>query len=63
MERYDRDNRDLKAIQAAIPNKKLGLPNDVASAVAYLASDEAHYVTGDVMFVDGGVTANMGVND
>tara|TARA_B100000029_G_scaffold431847_1_gene443643 strand:- start:121 stop:891 length:771 start_codon:yes stop_codon:yes gene_type:complete len=63
VERYDRDNRDLKAIQAAIPNKKLGLPNDVASAVAYLASDEAHYVTGDVMFVDGGVTANMGVND
>jgi len=63
VERYDRDNRDLKAIQASIPNQKLGLPNDVASAVAYLASDEAHYVTGDVMFVDGGVTANMGVND
>ncbi|HCU72681.1 MAG TPA: hypothetical protein DGO43_02575 [Chloroflexi bacterium] len=63
VERYDRDNRNLKAIQASIPNKKLGLPNDVASAVAYLASDEAHYVTGDVMFVDGGVTANMGVND
>ncbi len=63
VERYDRDNRDLKAIQASIPNQKLGLPNDVASAVAYLASDEAHYVTGDVMFVDGGVSANMGVND
>lgn len=63
VERYDRDNRDLKAIQASIPNQKLGLPNDVASAVAYLASDEAHYITGDVMFVDGGVTANMGVND
>jgi NAD(P)-dependent dehydrogenase (short-subunit alcohol dehydrogenase family) len=63
VERYDRDNRDLKAIRASIPNQKLGLPNDVASAVAYLASDEAHYVTGDVMFVDGGVTANMGVND
>ena len=63
VERYDRDNRDLKAIQASIPNQKLGLPNDVASAVAYLASDEAHYITGDVMFVNGGVTANMGVND
>ena len=62
VERYDRDNRDLEAIRTSIPNQKLGLPNDVASAAAYLASDEAHYITGDVMFVDGGVTANMGVN-
>lgn len=62
VERYDRDNRDLDTLRASIPNQKLGLPNDVASAAAYLASDEAHYITGEVMFVDGGVTANMGLN-
>lgn len=38
-----------------IPLKRFGQPEDVASAVAFLASDEASYITGHVLSVDGGL--------
>jgi len=38
-----------------IPLKRLGTPDDVASAVAFLASDEAAYITGQVLAVNGGM--------
>ena len=40
---------------AAIPLKRGGKPEDVAAAVAFLASDEAAYITGHVMSVNGGM--------
>jgi NAD(P)-dependent dehydrogenase (short-subunit alcohol dehydrogenase family) len=39
------------------PVKYLGRPEDVAAAVAYLASDEARFVTGSALTIDGGVGA------
>ncbi len=39
------------------PLKRLGEPNDVASAVLYLASNEAKWITGALMVVDGGFIA------
>ena len=42
-------------IKTGIPLGKLGQPEDVASAVAYLASDAADYVTGQVLHVNGGM--------
>src|SRR5881227_692484 len=44
-----------KAIQTRIPLGKTGQPEDVASAVAFLASAEANYITGQVLCVDGGM--------
>ena len=38
-----------------IPLKRLGTPEDVAAAVAFLASDEAAYITGHVLAVNGGI--------
>lgn len=38
----------------ALPLPRLGSPDDIAAAVAWLASDEARYVTGHALFVDGG---------
>ena len=43
------------ATLASIPMQKLGAPEDVARAVAFLASDEAAYITGQVLAVDGGM--------
>jgi 3-oxoacyl-[acyl-carrier protein] reductase len=38
-----------------IPLKRMGLPTDIARAVAFLASDDAAYITGQVLSVDGGM--------
>jgi len=41
----------------AIPLRRIGTPQEVAGAIAYLASDDSVYVTGSEMVVDGGTTA------
>ena len=38
-----------------IPLRRLGTPDDIASAVCFLASDEASYITGQVLAVNGGM--------
>lgn len=39
-----------------VPIRRLGQPEDMANAAVFLASDEASFVTGDMLFVDGGIT-------
>jgi NAD(P)-dependent dehydrogenase (short-subunit alcohol dehydrogenase family) len=46
-----------EAIAAANPAKRYGMPEEVATMVAFLASDDARYIHGAVHVVDGGRTA------
>ncbi|MFV0474207.1 MAG: SDR family NAD(P)-dependent oxidoreductase [Pikeienuella sp.] len=39
-----------------VPIRRLGRPEDMADAAVFLASEEASFVTGDMLFVDGGIT-------
>lgn len=47
----------LGEVKARIPARRLGTPDDVTAAVLFLASPEAGYITGQVLTVDGGLTA------
>jgi glucose 1-dehydrogenase len=49
----------VAALTAEIPVGRIGTPEDVAAVVAFLASDEAAYVTGSTYFVDGGMMRNF----
>lgn len=48
----------LAGLLENIPAGRLGQPRDVASAVAFLASDEADYITGTTLVIDGGLLWN-----
>ena len=47
----------LAAFERSVPAQRIGTPEDVADAVAFLASDGASYMHGSTLVVDGGVTA------
>ena len=49
------DEKQRQALLQRIPLGSIGTPRDVAEAVAFLASEEAKYITGQVLCVDGGM--------
>ncbi len=50
-----------KRILEAVPMQRLGRPEEIAGAVLYLVSEQARFVTGAVLAIDGGFLANPGV--
>ena len=53
----------LSKLLRLVPYGRIGEPDDVARAAVWLASDEADYVTGTTLFVDGGMTLYPGFRD
>lgn len=49
-----KSRKEMDAIMANVPLKRIGTPEEVAAAVVFLASDEASYITGTTLYVDGG---------
>ena len=52
----DEGAKVIEAMTRAVPMKRLGTPQDVAAAVAFLCSDEAGFITGQTLSVSGGLT-------
>jgi 2-hydroxycyclohexanecarboxyl-CoA dehydrogenase len=52
----DEGAKVIDAMTRAVPMKRLGSPADIAAAVAFLASDEAGFITGQTLSVSGGLT-------
>ncbi len=50
------DQRIVDGVKKAVPMRRLGAPEEVAKVVAFLASDDASYVTGQEWVVDGGLS-------
>jgi NAD(P)-dependent dehydrogenase (short-subunit alcohol dehydrogenase family) len=60
MEQYWAGNPSLlKLVEAQYPVGRAGLPDDIANAVHFLCSDEAAFITGHALVVDGGMTIQL----
>ena len=56
VEASDNGEKVIGAMARAVPMKRLGQPQEVASGVAYFASEEAGFITGQTLSVSGGLT-------
>ncbi|MGF1512251.1 MAG: glucose 1-dehydrogenase [Elainellaceae cyanobacterium] len=57
------DPEERKKIEEFIPMGRAGKPEEMAAAVAFLASDDATYITGQTLFIDGGLTLYPGFRE
>ena len=55
-DRYAHASLEQERLLTQIPLRRLGQPDDIANAVAFLASDWAGYITGQILLIDGGRT-------
>jgi NAD(P)-dependent dehydrogenase (short-subunit alcohol dehydrogenase family) len=56
--RFTGTTENKAALAAEVPLGRLGLPEEVADGIVFIASDEARFITGHILNVDGGHTAN-----
>ena len=58
---FDMPGYSREQTAARVPWGRMGEPADVARVVAFLVSPAADYVTGQLLYVDGGINARMGL--
>ena len=58
-ERWDANPSGLRYFEDQYPVRRTGTPDDIANAVAFLCSDEASFITGHALVVDGGLTIQL----
>jgi 3-oxoacyl-[acyl-carrier protein] reductase len=56
---HERQHQFIENAQKMVPLGRMGTGSDVGAAVAFLASDAASYITGQILYVDGGITAQL----
>ena len=56
---YDDPAKVQSEVEGRQVMKRIGTPEDIGHAAAFLASDEASFITGAQLFVDGGLTATL----
>ena len=56
--RFTKTPENKAGLVAQVPLARLGLSEELASAIVFIASDDASYITGHILDVDGGMTAN-----
>lgn len=54
---YERDDEHQKRLLGRVLRGRVGQPDDIAAAIAFLASDEADFINGTTLYADGGVLA------
>ena len=63
-ERHDTlDQGRIQEFVQRVPLRRIGLPLEMGAAVAFLASPDAEYITGQVIYVDGGLTVQLGTRE
>jgi 3-oxoacyl-[acyl-carrier protein] reductase len=59
IEPYLQDENARKVLESSFPLRRIGDPEDISGAVSYLCSEDAKWITGTTLTIDGGITARQ----